>query len=181
MLTKEDKRALAFIIGGMVAFALIFGFVCRVYVIPSHAQEIEAEDTSETTVYQYTSEEQEVLDHLLNGEDPVLETPEDTERLLNATGAWLRENTSQEEESSSETETASSTDADWDPRPYLSYPLDQRWIEDSDTVQKGLDDIYRMLLSLRNCALVFMGGLFIVWIHKMIKGVVYRLNGRGLR
>ena len=168
----------------MILFTVLFGAICRFYVIPSFAKESESSSSTEITEYQISPEDQETLDQIFSGNPPDLKTPEDTEKLLNATGAWLKANAPDSTETSSEdatTEVATSTDAEWDPRPYLTYPLDQRWIEDSDTVQKGLDDIYRMLLSIRNIVLVFFGGCFLVWCHKTLKGVVYRLNGRGLK
>lgn len=176
MLAKNEKRLLTIIVLGMMLFAVLFGLICRLYIIPSYAKE---DDTTELTTYEYTSEQQEILDQVLNGEKPDINTPDDTDKLLDATGAWLRANGDITTEQS--TETATETDADWDPEPYLSYGLDQRWIDDSDTVQKGMDDIYRILLSIRNLIIVLIGGLMLVWAHKMLKGIVYRLNGRGLR
>lgn len=181
---KEDKRILALVVISMLAFAVVFGLVCRFYILPVYAKEDTTEVTSQTTTeFTYTSEEQEILDGLLQGELPELEDPDDVDQVLNVTGKWLDINAPKNTKIVGEelTETASETDADWDPTPYLSYSLEDRWIEDSDTVQKGLDDIYRMLLSLRNCVIVFMAGCFLVWAHKSLKGVVYRLNGRGLK
>lgn len=145
---KTDKK-LYYIIFGMIVFALVFGFICRITVLAN-----EAEPKTESTTEDHLSQEE--LDH-----------------ILRVSEQWLKNNTVPE------VQTATSTDADFDTHAYFTYDLDQEWFDETTPEYKMLDDIYRMILSIRNCIIILIMGLLVVWVHKMVKSIILSFGKGG--
>lgn len=143
----------------MVILSAFFGLFCNLIV---KAKEGTSEDTTEL----FTSEEQESIDKANHLSD------QDHRNILNASQKFL-------DSLGDLPEVATSTDADFDTHAYFTYGLDQEWF-DSDTPEyKMFDDIYRMILSIRNCIVVLIIGLVCVWVHKTVKSVILSFGKGG--
>lgn len=153
MINKE-QRHLIYIVLGMVIFAVLFGLVCRITVLA-------ASDPATST------EEVTTEDHL---------SDEELEHILKVSQQWLDNNPVPELKG---IVTASDTDADYDTAPYLTYGLDQEWIDDSTSLSSALNDIYRMVLSIRNILLVFTCIFVIYFFDKKLHSILYKLFGGG--
>lgn len=148
MITKDKK--IIYIIAGMILFALFFGFICRLTVLAADVPETDSVSTSETTTEDHLSDEE--LEHILNVSKQFLENNEFPE-------------------------TATSTDADFDTKPYLTFGLDQEWIDNSTPVTSALNDIYRMILSIRNLLVVIACLLVAFWFDKKLHSIINKLFG----
>lgn len=62
---------------------------------------------------------------------------------------------------------ASPSDPVPDQTPYLSLSQETEYF----------DDVYILLLSIRNCLIVLIGGLFCAWAHHVLKSVISRFTG----
>lgn len=148
-MTINDKKII-YIIAGMILFALFFGFICRVTVLAAAADP--ATSTEATTTEQHY-------------------TDEELDRMLEIGRQWLADNPVPER--------ASSTDAsvDYDVNTYMTYPIDERWIEDDTSINQALDDIYRMILSIRNILLCFFLAFVAYWFDKKLHSIINKLFG----
>lgn len=147
-MTIKDKKII-YIIVGMILFALFFGLICRVTVLAAADPATSTEAT--TTEQHYTDEE--------------------LDRMLEIGRQWLADNPLPER--------ASSTDAsiDYDVNTYMTYPIDERWIEDDTSINQALDDIYRMILSIRNILLIFFLAFVAYWFDKKLHSIINKLFG----
>lgn len=148
MITRDRK--IIYIVVGMILFALFFGIICRVTVLAADAPESDPVSTSETTTEDHLSEEE--LEHILNVSKQFLENNEFPEM-------------------------ATSTDADFDTNPYLTFGLDQEWIDKDTSVNSALNDIYRMVLSIRNVLVVIACLLVAFWFDKKLHAIINKLFG----
>lgn len=143
--------------------ALFAGVLLRVTVIKA------AENDSDSSTELFTSEEQESIDkanHL---------TDQDHRNILDASQKLL-----DSFGDIPETKIATSTDANYDINTYLTYGIDQEWIDNTTTIQSALNDIYRMVLSIRNLLVVLIGGLIVVFVHNSLKKIIQRLTKGGV-
>lgn len=143
--------------------AMFAGVLLRVTVVK--ADELETENSTEL----FTSEQQESIDkanHL---------TDQDHRNILDASQKLL-----DSFGEIPETNRATSTDADYDTNTYLTYGIGEEWIDSSTTIQSALNDIYRMILSIRNLLVVLIGGLIVVFVHNSMKKIIQRLTKGGV-
>ena len=146
---RKSEKSILLIILFMVVFAVAFGYICRITVLAAPSPEV----TEEATTEDHLSDEE--LDHILKVSQQFLDKhPE----LLE--------------------EAASPTDADFDTSPYMTYGLDEEWIDSTTTINSALNDIYRMILSIRNILLIFFFAFVIYWFEKMLHSIINRLFGR---
>lgn len=96
---------------------------------------------------------------------------EELNAILDRSHEWLNNN------SVPEVATASNTDADFDTNPYLTYGLDQEWIDNTTPVSSALNDIYRMVLSIRNVLIVIAFLLVAFWFDKKLHSIINKLFG----
>ena len=139
--------------------ALFAGVLLRVTVIKA------AENDSDSSTELFTSEEQESIDkanHL---------TDQDHRNILDASQKLL-----DSFGDIPETKIATSTDANYDINTYLTYGIDQEWIDNTTTIQSALNDIYRMVLSIRNLLVVLIGGLIVVFVHNSLKKIIHPIR-----
>lgn len=143
--------------------AMFAGVILRVTVIKA------AETETDSSTELFTSEEQESIDkanHL---------TDQDHRNILNASQKLL-----DSFGDIPEVKTATSTDADYDTNSYLTYGIDEEWIDNTTTIQSALNDIYRMILSIRNLIVLLIGGLVVVFVHNSMKKIIQRLTKGGV-
>lgn len=96
-------------------------------------------------------------------------TDEELNEILNRSQEWLNNNPVPE--------VATKSDADYDVKPYLTYPLDQEWIDSNTSVNSALNDIYRMVLSIRNVLLLIACLLVAFWFDKKLHAIINKLFG----
>lgn len=150
MIKKKDY-AIYFIILGMFVFALVFGLVCRITVLAAPPEDPAAsQDSTEVTTE----------DHL---------SDEELEHILRVSEQWLRNNPVPE--------VATSTNADYDTNTYLTYSYDDELIDSNTSVNSALNDIYRMILSIRNILLLFFFAFCIYWFDKKFHAIINKLFG----
>lgn len=143
--------------------AMFAGVILRVTIV--RADEIETETSTEV----FTSEQQDSIDkanHL---------TDQDHQNILDASQKLL-----DSFGDIPETKTATPSDADFDTNTYLTYGINEQWIDNTTTVQSALNDIYRMILSIRNLLVLFIGGLVVVFVHNSLKKIIQRLTKGGV-
>lgn len=109
----------------------------------------------------FTSEEEESIKKADSLSD------EDHTNILNASQKFL---------DSIDVELSTNTDADFDTNSYLTYGYDYNWIDNNSSIYSALNDIYRMILSIRNLLLVLICGLFIFWVHKSFNIIINRFR-----
>lgn len=114
------------------------------------------------TVLAKESSESTTEDHL---------SDEELDHILRVSQQWLDKNGYSDEE------LASSTDAgiDFDTSNYFTYDYDQEWIDKDTSVNSALNDIYRMILSIRNILLVFFLAVVVFWLDKKLHAIINKL------
>lgn len=156
---QKNDFTIYYIVIAMFLVALFFGLVCRVTVLAAPSMDPAASETDVTTTEDHLSQEE--LDHILrvserflekNGLDPDQATPSDA---------------AEEEENS----------VDYDVNTYLTYSLDDHWIDENTSLNFALDDIYRILLSIRNILLLFFFAFVIYWFDKKFHAIINKLFG----
>lgn len=156
---KEHSFTILLVVILMIVFSVFAGLLCNTVV---KASEVSTEDTTEV----FTSEQQESIEkanHL---------TDQDHQNILDASQKLL-------DSFGDLPDVATSTDADFDTHAYFTYGLDQEWFDSSTPEYKMLDDIYRMILSIRNCIVVLIIGLVCVWVHKTVKSIILSFGKGG--
>lgn len=143
--------------------AFLFGVVFRVTVL---ADQVTSE---EQTTEIFTSEEAEAVSKLLN-EGGL--SSEDHEKILEAGRRYLEQN---------QVLVATSTDSDFDTNTYLTYGIGQEWFDSSTPLYQMYNDIYRMILSIRNILLILLCGLIIVFVHSSLKKIISRITKGGIK
>ena len=146
-MSKKDKSVLNIVLF-MVAFALCFGLFCRYTVLAAPSDP--KQSTEATTTEDHLSDEE--LEHILKVSQQFLDNNEFPEA-------------------------ATSTDADYDIRPYMTYDIDEEWIDNTTSVNSALNDIYRMVLSIRNILLLFFFAFVIYWFDKKLHAIINKLFG----
>lgn len=117
----------------------------------------------------FTSEEADAVTKLLN-EGGL--SNEDHEKILEAGRRYLEQN---------HEFIASSTDSDFDTNTYLTYGIDQEWFDSTTPLYQMYNDIYRMILSIRNILLILICGLIIVFVHASMKKIISRITKGGIK
>lgn len=145
---RRSEKSILLIILFMVVFALSFGFICRLTVLAAPSPE----DTEATTTEDHLSDEE--LDHILKV----------SQQYLDKNADYLAE-------------IASSTDADFDTNTYMTYSFDDEWIDNTTSINSALNDIYRMILSIRNILLLFFFGFVIYWFDKKFHSIINKIFG----
>lgn len=143
--------------------AMFAGVILRVTV--ARAAETETDNSTEV----FTSEQQESIDKANHLSD------QDHRNILDASQKLL-----DSFGDIPETKRATSSDADYDTNTYLTFGIDQEWIDNNTTIQSALNDIYRMILSIRNLLVVLIGGLIVVFVHNSMKKIIQRLTKGGV-
>lgn len=155
---QKNDFTIYYIVLGMFLFALFFGLACRMTVLAA-SPDAAASETESTTTEDHLSQEE--LDHILrvsekflekNGLDPDQATPSDAAE-------------------------AEETTVDYDVNTYLTYPLEEHWIDENTSINSALDDIYRLLLSIRNVLLLFFFAFCIYWFDKKFHAIINKLFG----
>lgn len=144
----RTNRSLFYIVLFLLVFTVCFGLICRFTVLAKGSDQEVSEE--EVTTEDHLSQEE--LDH-----------------ILRVSEQWLKNNPVPE--------VATSTDPDYDTSSYMTYPLDLEWIDDNTSVNSALNDIYRMLLSIRNILVLFFFGFVIYWFDKKLHAIINRLFG----
>lgn len=155
-----------------IKISYVFGLLALLFALWFRVSVVKADTTDNTTenLSPFTSEEEKTVQDLLEEGGLSLEQHE---QLLNAGRRFLDENEN--------VLTSTPTDADFDTNTYLTYGLDEEWIDSSTTIQSALNDIYRMILSIRNLLVVLIAGLIICWVHKMLKNIIARITKGGVK
>lgn len=94
---------------------------------------------------------------------------EELDHILRVSEQWLKNNPVPE--------VASSTNAYYDINSYMTYPIDEDWIDDTTSVNSALNDIYRMVLSIRNILLCFFLAFVLYMFEKKLHAIINRLFG----
>lgn len=154
---QKNDFTIYYIILGMFLVALFFGLACRITVLAASpdAAASETESTSEDHL------SQEELDHILRVSEKFLE-----KNGLNSDQATASDAVEEEENT-----------VDYDVNTYLTYPLDEHWIDENTTLNSALDDIYRIILSVRNILLLFFFAFIIYWFDKKFHAIINKLFG----
>ena len=141
-------------------FMLIFGCVMFLGMFLLLSINSKADETTEeiTTESIYTSEEQEALEKAKHLSD------QEHEDILNASSKFL--------DSIDSSMLATPSNANYDNNFYLS--SDEAIFSNTDQTFVMLDYIYRMLISIRNCLLLFFFSVVCVWFHKNLKNIISR-------
>lgn len=153
------KNELFFLLMLIIGCAMLLGMFLLLS-INSKADETTEDITTESI---YTSEEQEALDKAKHLSD------QEHDDILNASSKFL------DTLDSSMLSTPSS--ASYDDNFYLS--SDEAIFTNTDQTFVMLDYIYRMLISIRNCLLLFFFAIVCAWFHKNLKNIISRFSGRG--
>lgn len=151
---KDIKdRTIYYVVIGMFIFAILFGLVCRITVLAAPPEvEDSATSESETTTEDHLSDEE--LEHILRVSQQFLDNNEFPE-----------------------VGEASPSDADYDTKTYLTYSYDDEWIDQNTNINSALNDIYRMILSIRNILLLFLFAFCIYWFDKKFHSIINKLFG----
>lgn len=155
------KLRIFYIVYTFALIVFVIGVFFRVTVL---ADQVSSEDQ---TTELFTSEESEVVTKLLN-EGGL--SDEDHEKILEAGRRYLEQN---------QDLIASSTDSDFDTNTYLTYGIDQEWFDSTTPLYQMYNDIYRMILSIRNILLILICGLVIVFVHGNMKKIISRITKGG--
>lgn len=157
------KSRIFYVVYTFALVVFIIGIFFRVTVL---ADQVSSEDQ---TTEIFTSEEAEAVTKLLN-EGGL--SNEDHEKILGAGRRYLEQNSQL---------VATSTDSDFDTNTYLTYGIDQEWFDSSTPLYQMYNDIYRMILSIRNILLILMCGLIIVFVHSSLKKIISRITKGGIK
>lgn len=157
------KLRIFYIVYTFALVVFIIGVLFRVTVL---ADQVTSEDK---TTEIFTSEEAEAVTKLLN-EGGL--SSEDHEKILEAGRRYLEQN---------QDFIASSTDSDFDTNTYLTYGIDQEWFDSTTPLHQMYNDIYRMILSIRNILLILICGLIIVFVHGSMKKIISRITKGGIK
>lgn len=154
----------------LIKFVYIFGLIAMFAGVILRVTVVKADETeTDSSTEVFTSEQKESIDkanHL---------TDQDHQNILDAS-----QNLLDSFGDIPETKTATPSDADFDTNTYLTYGIDEQWIDNTTTVQSALNDIYRMILSIRNLLVLLIGGLVVVFVHNSLKKIIQRLTKGGV-
>lgn len=94
-------------------------------------------------------------------------TDEELDHILKVSEQWL--------ENHPELVVASPTDPDYDTSSYMTFSISDNWIDDNTSVNSALNDIYRMILSIRNILLIFFFAVVCFWLDKKLHSIINKL------
>lgn len=155
---QKHDFTIYYIVLAMFLVALFFGLACRITVLAAPSPDPAASETEVTTEDHLSQEE---LDHILRVSEKFLEKNGlDSDQATPTDAAEEEENT-----------------VDYDVNTYLTYPLDEHWIDENTSLNSALDDIYRILLSIRNLILLFFFAFCIYWFDKKFHAIINKLFG----